>query len=103
MRVVTMVCEECGIGRCQPTLAPYLHRLENGQLMMIPDAPASACDVCGEIRFDDDFASKIRYLLDHLDHKAQSDTRGRPLTPTDLSGRQWGESAGNYKRVKRKT
>lgn len=60
--MATIRCEDCGIGYYQPLNAPYLLPL-GSQMMVIPDAPAYSCDVCGFRTFDEEFLHAIHSLL----------------------------------------
>lgn len=64
-----MICEACGIGRFHQVNTPYLCWLEE-QIVVVPDAPAMICDVCGEAIYDEDFVQALQLLLDE----------GRPRT-----------------------
>lgn len=55
-------CEECGVGRYRPIKSPYLMKMGQHMLVM-PDAPAYLCDVCGYRCFDDDFLVSLYYLV----------------------------------------
>lgn len=55
-------CEECGIGHFQPQSAPFLLPL-GSRMMVIPEAPAYCCDVCGFRTFDEEFLHAIHSLL----------------------------------------
>lgn len=55
-------CEECGIGYYQPQSAPFLLPLGD-RMMVIPDAPAYSCDVCGFRTFDEEFLHALHSLL----------------------------------------
>ncbi len=57
-----MSCEHCRIGHIQSTLTPYIQWLD-GQIMIIPNAPASSCDVCGYMEYDAIFIHKLNHLL----------------------------------------
>jgi YgiT-type zinc finger domain-containing protein len=61
----SMNCENCRIGRFQPISAPYLRWLGD-RIMVIPDAPANTCDICGKMTYDAGFISKLQLLLDQL-------------------------------------
>ncbi len=59
-------CEVCRIGRCQPTKAPYLYWVHD-QVMVMPDSPALACDICGQVQFEPAFLIRIERLLQELE------------------------------------
>lgn len=58
-----MICEACGIGRVHQVNSPYLCWLEE-QIVVVPDAPAMICDVCGETAYEDNFVQALQLLLD---------------------------------------
>lgn len=60
-----MNCTHCHIGHYQSVQIPYV-QWHDGQIMVIPDAPASSCDVCGYLEYDRGFLYKLDYLLDKL-------------------------------------
>jgi YgiT-type zinc finger domain-containing protein len=61
-----MICEQCRLGRFQPTRTPYLRWLGE-HIMVIPDAPAFICDICAQMRYDFGFMSGLQFLLDQFD------------------------------------
>lgn len=60
-----MKCQQCQIGHYHTTKAPFLHEL-NGQIMVLPDAPAFTCDICGHTGYADGFLHRMEYLIDRL-------------------------------------
>jgi hypothetical protein len=60
-----MNCEKCHIGHYRQISAPYLRWLD-GQIMIIPDSPAYACDMCDDMVYDISFLNKLETLLDQL-------------------------------------
>ncbi len=62
-----VVCEMCRIGRCQPTKAPFIYWVAD-QVLVSPDAPASACDICGQLYFEPVFLSRMEHLLQELEN-----------------------------------
>ena len=60
-----MNCENCRIGHFQPISTPYVNWL-GGHILLIPDAPAVRCDICGEMRYDDGFINNLQFLLDQF-------------------------------------
>ena len=73
-------CEECGIGRCRPISTPYLLKIGKHMLVM-PDSPAYACDICGNRFFDDEFLNGVHYLLEQAaeDSRRRARRRQAPL------------------------
>ena len=60
-----MKCNECGVGRCQPVNLPYIRPL-GAHIMILPNAPASKCDMCGAVDFDPRFELTMQFMLDQL-------------------------------------
>jgi hypothetical protein len=58
------LCNQCGIGRLRPVRALYLTNLA-GQVVVVPDAPAELCDVCGVILYDHKFVHHLDHLIVH--------------------------------------
>lgn len=58
------LCNQCGIGRSRPVRALYLSSMA-GQVVIVPDAPAELCDVCGEILYDHKFVRHLDHLIVH--------------------------------------
>ncbi|MCA9972548.1 MAG: hypothetical protein KC425_20140 [Anaerolineales bacterium] len=65
MKMTPEICEHCGVGRYVPTRLPYLDH-SGGQLIIFPNAPAFACDVCKHMYYDAHFLYRMDYLLDQL-------------------------------------
>lgn len=57
-------CEACRIGHFQPVHAPYLQRI-GSEMLIISDAPAYNCDICGKLIYDAEFMSQLDFLLEH--------------------------------------
>lgn len=62
----TETCDICRIGRCQPVKAPYLYWVDD-QIMVMPNSPALACDICGQVHFEPSFLVLIECLLQELE------------------------------------
>ena len=60
-----MSCEHCRIGHYEDIFSPYIQWLE-GQIMVIPNAPAYSCDICGYMEYDPHFMQKLNQLLSFL-------------------------------------
>ena len=67
-------CEECHIGRCKPVSLPYMRKVGR-HLVILPDAPACRCDMCGNCRFDTSFLFTMQVLLEKM---TNDPTRGEP-------------------------
>jgi len=61
----------CRIGRCQPIKAPYMYWVHN-QVMVMPDSPAFACDVCGQVQYAPAFLVRIEQLLQELESSMEA-------------------------------
>lgn len=59
------ICDQCRIGHLQPIATPYL-TLIDGQMMVVPDAPAYHCDMCGSVHYDDHFLIALQQLIDRF-------------------------------------
>lgn len=75
-------CEECGIGRCRPISTPYLLKIGKHMLVM-PDSPAYACDICGNRFFDDEFLNGVHYLLEQAAEDSRRRARRRQAPPRE--------------------
>lgn len=60
-----MSCEFCRIGHYEDVVSPYIQWI-NGQIMVIPNAPAYSCDICGYMEYDFRFMQKLNHLLANL-------------------------------------
>lgn len=82
-------CQECGIGHYRPINAPYLTRLGKRMLVM-PDAPAYVCDVCGYRCFDEVFLISIQHLIRQMVEgpRRRGQRRQRPAGETAV----WSEA-----------
>jgi hypothetical protein len=73
-------CEECGVGRYREIQSPYLMKMGPHMLVM-PDAPAYLCDVCGHRCFDEDFLVSMYYLVRQATDDPNKRTRKRQTVP----------------------
>ena len=75
----SMKCEECGVGRFWPVTVPYIRWLGQRPIVL-PNAPAFKCDMCGKISFDPQFETAVQYLLDQAiaDRQEASPRQPRP-------------------------
>ena len=79
-----MHCEICRIGQFRSTSAPYI-RWFDAQIMVIPDSPAYACDICDNLVYDSEFLDTLQTLLDQLAGDAQiSRTVTAPMMPEEI-------------------
>lgn len=67
-------CEECQIGLCKPISMTYMRRA-GSHMILLPDAPATRCDMCGEVKFDSGFLLTMQVLLEKMTEKR---SKGEP-------------------------
>lgn len=77
-----MACGVCRIGVLQPTKAPYMYWVAD-QVLVLPDAPASACDICGQLYFDPAFLSRMEHLLQELENSIHTNKTVIHRQPTE--------------------
>jgi YgiT-type zinc finger domain-containing protein len=75
-----MSCEFCRIGHYEDVVVPYIQWV-NGQIMVIPNAPAYSCDICGYMEYDVHFMQKLNQLLANLtdEENVSAATYQRPM------------------------
>jgi YgiT-type zinc finger domain-containing protein len=61
-------CDYCRIGQMHPAKAPYLYWIDD-QMMIIPDSPVMACDVCGQVYFETGFLRQMEVVVDELENR----------------------------------
>lgn len=76
-------CQECLIGRCHPIVLPYL-RAFGPHMIVLPNGPASKCDVCGHVDFQPEFLLTMQVMLEEI-AKEQRAGRGRQKPVTGRS------------------
>lgn len=59
-------CDICRIGHCQSVKAPYLYWVAD-RVMVMPNSPAWACDICGQVYFEPAFLIRIERLLQEME------------------------------------
>lgn len=64
-------CTECLVGRCQPAVLPYL-RMFGTHMIILPNAPASKCDVCGEVYYQPEFLMTMQLMLEEIAKEQRS-------------------------------
>ena len=74
----TESCDICRIGRCKPVKVPYLYWVDD-QVMVMPNSPAFACDICGQVHFDPAFLVLIECLLQELENNIEMRRSTHPL------------------------
>ena len=72
-------CIRCRVGRLKPANVPYAQMVD-GKLMMLPDMPASVCDVCGEIEYDSSVMINIQYLIHQQEVRQKRPIPTKPQT-----------------------
>lgn len=58
-----ITCSECRIGRYRPAKLPYMAYLGR-HVLVVPEAPALFCDVCGQREFAPLFLRQLQLLLE---------------------------------------
>ncbi len=64
-----MHCKSCRFGRYHAVDQTYMSQYDD-QFLIINNAPAHRCDLCGDTRFDDAFTKQLRLFLDELVSRA---------------------------------
>lgn len=72
-----MSCEYCRIGHYEDIVTPYIQWLD-GHIMVIPNAPAYSCDICGHMEYDPYFMQRLDQLLTHFAEDEPNDVTIRP-------------------------
>lgn len=71
-------CPECRIGRYRAVTLPYIRPLGK-RMLVLPNAPALRCDMCGEVVFDDQFEWDFEQILGQLIRKEPPVVASPPL------------------------
>lgn len=58
-------CDDCLVGRCRPAVLPYL-RLFGTHMIVLPNAPASKCDMCGKVDYQPEFLLTMQVMLEEI-------------------------------------
>ena len=80
-------CETCRLGRYHPAQVPYLCWLD-GQIVLVSNAPAEVCDICGETIFDDGFEQFMHVLIEHGTVTGKQNTANHQRLPSAI-GLDW--------------
>ncbi len=64
-------CDECYVGRHHQALLPYM-RLFGTHMIILPNAPASRCDVCGEVAYEPRFLMTMQLMLEEIAKEQRS-------------------------------
>jgi hypothetical protein len=64
-------CNDCLVGRCRPTMLPYL-RLFGTHMIVLPNAPASKCDMCGKVDYQPEFLLTMQVMLEEIAKEQRS-------------------------------
>lgn len=75
------VCRECGIGRIRPTTAPFIIDYM-GQPLVVPQAPAHACDVCRYLSYDTAFLFEFDHLMGQYGRDQSAESVAAPIVVT---------------------
>ena len=78
-------CNECGVGRCKLVILPYL-RMFGTHMIVLPNAPASKCDVCGTVDYQPEFLLTMQVMLEEI----AKDQRSGGLAKTPATKRRPG-------------
>ena len=76
----TQRCDVCRIGHCHSVKAPYMYWVDD-QVMVMPNSPALACDICGQVHFEPTFLVHIESLLRELESSIEMRKAAQPLIP----------------------
>lgn len=79
-------CEECQVGRCQPVALTYM-RQAGSHMVILPNAPANKCDMCGCVNFDPGFLLAMQSMLEKLAKDPQKS--GRKTAPMTGLLQKW--------------
>jgi hypothetical protein len=63
--MVAEQCDKCYVGRCQPAVLPYM-RMFGMHMVILPNAPANKCDVCGNVEFQPEFLMTMQVMLEEI-------------------------------------
>lgn len=70
-------CEECLVGRCQPSALPYVHRF-GPHIVVLPNAPATRCDMCGNVAYEGAFLLAMHALLEQTAREQLKSKAAKP-------------------------
>ncbi len=79
-------CGECQVGRRQPVALTYMRNL-GPHMVVLPNAPADKCDMCGNVNFDPGFLLAMQTMLDKLTRDPQKN--GRKQAPVTELSQEW--------------
>lgn len=66
-------CKECQVGRTRPENMSWLQSL-GAHMVVLPNAPATRCDMCGHVDFDPLFLVTMNYLLEQFSKDQPQET-----------------------------
>jgi YgiT-type zinc finger domain-containing protein len=69
-------CEQCRIGHYRSTKAAFIYWVD-AQVLVMPNAPAYTCDICGQIQYEAAFLSKIDILLQEMEKGLPTEEKTR--------------------------
>lgn len=79
-------CEECQVGRSQRMALTYMRKL-GSHMVVLPNAPATKCDMCGRVNFDPGFLLAMRTMLEKLAKDPQKS--GQKKVPVTELPQDW--------------
>jgi hypothetical protein len=64
-------CDDCYVGRLYPAVLPYM-RMFGTHMIVLPNAPASKCDVCGKVDYQPEFLMTMQVMLEEIAKEQRS-------------------------------
>jgi hypothetical protein len=87
-------CDECHVGRCQPMPMTYMRKL-GSHMVILPNAPACRCDMCGRTSFDPGFLQTMQTMMESFARNPQKTERKK--TPVTEPTHEWAPVRGSSK------
>lgn len=78
-------CEECRIGLLHQKQITFLDWMGRNAIV-VANAPALVCDVCGETQYDLEFLDRMQNLMEATPEESAAALR---FTPAAISKRRW--------------
>lgn len=78
-------CQVCHLGKLQTGQRLFIYRFGR-QVMMVPNAPAEVCDVCGQVDYDPEFMLNLERLI--REHRKQASKQAVIVVGQGLPGRR---------------
>ncbi len=79
-------CDECLVGRNRLVVLPYL-RMFGTHMIVMPNAPASKCDMCGRVNYQPEFLLMMQVMLEEIAKDQRS--RGLAKKPVTEQRPKW--------------